>query len=105
VTWGGVEGVLAGLLFSPTPCDVILGPLLEFHHHPQMQIASFAKETLANFIKTKHPTKGEKKKEQRERERNDPRPSPSLSQKKPNTKWVTKGQKEQIMSRTKPLYN
>jgi hypothetical protein len=69
-----VEGVLAGLLFSPTPCDVILGPLLEFHHHPQMQMASFANETLANFIKTKHPTKGEKKKEQRERERerNDP---------------------------------
>jgi hypothetical protein len=33
-----------------------------------MQIASFVNETLANFIKTKHPTKGKKKKEQRERE-------------------------------------
>jgi len=58
VTWGGLEGVLAGLLFSPTPCDVILSSLLEFHHHPQMQIASLVNETLTNFIKTKHPTKG-----------------------------------------------
>jgi hypothetical protein len=40
--------------------------------HPtkgEKRIASFVNETLANFIKTKHPTKGEKKKEQRERER------------------------------------